>query len=111
MNLKQSFGRKLQEIRIARGLTQEQLAEQINKSLGTIAKIESGSRYPKPETLEALKKVLKCSYKDFYDFEETSKFSVNNNMLYELNNLNNAGKNLLLQISKRVLKEMKEYKK
>ena len=39
-------GKRIQQLRKERGLTQEQLAEKLNVSQNTIAKIESGLRKP-----------------------------------------------------------------
>ena len=39
-------GKRIQQLRKERGLTQEQLAEKLNVSQNTIAKIEAGLRRP-----------------------------------------------------------------
>lgn len=49
-----SFGRRLQALRRERGLTQEQLAELIDRSVDTISNIERGIAQPSYETLRRI---------------------------------------------------------
>lgn len=109
MGLKNQFGKKLQELRLVRGLTQEQLAEKADLSVGTITKIENGLRYPKAETLEMLKNVLMVSYIDFYDFESDNHINFDSKLLFELSLLNEKGKKILYDFSNKVLKDYKEF--
>jgi len=52
------LGTSLKEIRISKGLTQEQLAERIGKESGTIYRIEAGKNFVKSDTLAKLCNVL-----------------------------------------------------
>lgn len=69
MELKKLFGKKLQEIRGAKGLTQEELATLIDMQANTIAKYESGIIAPSFMTLEKIVKNLDKDYADFFDFK------------------------------------------
>lgn len=55
------FGKNIAELRRARGMTQEQLAEQSDLALPTIAAIERGKRWPRLSTLQKLAKTLRVS--------------------------------------------------
>lgn len=70
MNLAVEFGKKLQEIRKERGLTQVQLAELVNLDDMSISKIECGDRFPRKENIEKFIEVLKCDSKDLFDFSK-----------------------------------------
>ena len=57
-DIQKILGISLREIRIAKGLTQEQLAELIGKENGTIYRLEAGKNFLKCETLTKLCNVL-----------------------------------------------------
>lgn len=62
------LGKRIQELRKLRGLTQSKLAELIEVEVVTISRIENGSRFPKKENLENIAKVLNVEIKDLFDF-------------------------------------------
>jgi transcriptional regulator with XRE-family HTH domain len=49
-----AFGRRLAVVRKSRGLTQQQLAEQLDISLVSIGYIETGKRWPRLATLHRI---------------------------------------------------------
>ncbi|MBQ4513634.1 MAG: helix-turn-helix transcriptional regulator [Anaerolineaceae bacterium] len=51
----------LKEIRLARGMTQQQLADASGITQSMICRLESREAMPSVETLKALSKVLECS--------------------------------------------------
>ena len=52
------IGRQIRDIRCAKGLTQEELAEMINVSTSFISKIERGIRHPGLETMISIASAL-----------------------------------------------------
>lgn len=66
--LEQQFGKKLRELRKARGLTQEQLAEKVNVSYQAISNIERGLTGPSFTTLAVIARALKVKPRDLFDF-------------------------------------------
>lgn len=60
------LGRRLKEIREARGLTQAQLAELSLRSVETISNFERGKTLPGLTTLEMLSQRLHVQMKDFF---------------------------------------------
>ena len=64
------LGKKISELRLAKGLTQTELAEKCNISLRTIQRIESTEVTPRSYTLKLIFKVL-----DFDGFSSSNKNS------------------------------------
>jgi len=58
-NLQKLFGKHLREARKARGLTQSELAERVERSLDMIGRLERGEIAPSFETIERLTFTLK----------------------------------------------------
>lgn len=54
------FGKRLREVRLARGLTQSQLAERCGTSIAAISHIERGTKVPTLTTLVRLADALDC---------------------------------------------------
>ncbi len=67
--LKKFIGARIKEIRIKRGLTQEQLSVKTNIALSTICRLENGVNMPREENLEALSEALEVSIDSFFKFE------------------------------------------
>ncbi len=68
-NLKSKLGKRIQEIRKAKGLTQEKLAELINIDIPNLSNIERGKKFMTSTTLEKIITVLGIEEKDLFDFE------------------------------------------
>ena len=63
-SLRTRFGKNVSKLRHGRGLTQEKLAEKIDRSVRYTQSIEAGEYWPSLPTLSLLKKTLKCSWDD-----------------------------------------------
>ena len=61
----ENIGKKIKELRILKGLTQEDLAEQTNLSVRTIQRIENGEVDPRTYTLNALATALDVDLETF----------------------------------------------
>lgn len=66
-NLKQQFGKRLQEVRKERGLTQEQLAELVDTTRDTIRNIENGVHGPRFPLLERIAEALNVPVKNLFE--------------------------------------------
>lgn len=64
--LMKAFGRRVAEVRKSRGVTQQQLAEQVNMSVVAIAYIETGKRWARLGTLDKIANVLKVDVADLF---------------------------------------------
>lgn len=62
------LGNRIREIRKAKGLTQEQLAELVDIEQKHVSRIELGKNAPTVDRLDQLSKVLNVPLRDFFDF-------------------------------------------
>jgi transcriptional regulator with XRE-family HTH domain len=72
-NLKRLFGQRIQQLRRLKGLTQEELAEAINRSVDTISNIERGFSSTRIETAAHLAKVLGVTLPELFEFSMASR--------------------------------------
>jgi len=68
-NIKKLLGKKIKELRIKRGYTQEQLSEKIGIGERNLSKIECGNNFVTAETLSKLVNSLSVSAKELFDFD------------------------------------------
>ena len=68
-NIKKEIGEKIKRYRKKCGLTQEQLAENIDISTRNLSNIELGISYPKPETLEKILDTLNITTQNLFSNE------------------------------------------
>jgi len=64
--LMKSFGKHVAEVRKSRGITQQQLAEDVGMSVVVIAYIETGKRWARLGTLNKIAKRLKVNISDLF---------------------------------------------
>jgi len=78
MDIKKNFGKRIKEIRVGLGLTQEQLAEKTNMSSKSLSQIELGNNFVSAEALDLICEALDVQPKTLFDFEyfEISKDSL-----------------------------------
>ena len=67
--LKEKLGKRIQEIRKSKKLTQEKLAEMIGLDTPNLSNIERGKRFVTAETLEKIINALGVSEKNLFDLE------------------------------------------
>ncbi len=66
MKTKHAVGTKIKHLRKARGLTQPELAEKIDRSVDALSNLERGVSLPNFETLERLSSELEVPVRDFF---------------------------------------------
>jgi len=71
--LQQKLGQRIAELRRARKLTQEQLAEAVGCSVEFISLVERGVNAPSVAGLEKFAKVLSIEVKELFTFEEKNR--------------------------------------
>ena len=84
--LKEKLGKRIQEIRKSKNLTQEKLAEMIGIDTPNLSNIERGKRFVSSETLEKIIKSLNVKEKDLFDFEHIKS---KNELINSINNILN----------------------
>ena len=67
LSMKQRVGLKVKEARVARGLTQEALAELVGRTVEAVSNIERGRTFPTMETLEQLGRHLDVAIQYFFE--------------------------------------------
>jgi transcriptional regulator with XRE-family HTH domain len=66
MSLQRRFAARVKEVRRHRGLTQQQLAERIERSTNAVSSLERGLSLPTFDTLERLAATLKIPVHEFF---------------------------------------------
>lgn len=73
--IRKQLGARIKEIRKARGLSQEDLAERVGIEAKHLSRIEVGGSYPSLDRLAKLAKALNVEMKDFFEFAHESRNS------------------------------------
>lgn len=68
-DIKRLIGKQVARIRIESGLTQAQLAEQLDVATETISRLERGISIPSLKTLENISFIFHITLKELFDFE------------------------------------------
>ena len=67
------LGLRIRELRIAKGLTQSELADLLEMERSNLTRIEGGKQAPNYENLIKLSSILNVEIKDIFEFEHTIK--------------------------------------
>lgn len=76
MDTKKLLGQRIKELRKAKNITQEKLAELVNVEPTTISNMECGRNYPNLATLEKVLEVLKSNFSEVFNFEHFNEKTV-----------------------------------
>jgi transcriptional regulator with XRE-family HTH domain len=68
--LEELFPRRLKQLRIEQGVTQEKLGEAVGVDGRTIRRWERGERWPGPGNIQALAKALGVHIRDLFTFSD-----------------------------------------
>ena len=67
--MKERFGLKIKELRLAKSWTQECLAEKLNMETQNISRLEKGVHLPNSERIEQLAKIFNVKVYELFMFE------------------------------------------
>lgn len=84
MNIKKALGKRIKEIRVSLGLTQEEVAEKIEINPSSYCNIENGKYYPTAENLDKILLALNISPSEIFEFEHLQD---NDDLIEEINNM------------------------
>ena len=82
-NFKKLFGKRIKELRIKNGFTQEQLAEMIDVGERNLSKIECGNVFVKAKTIAKLIGALKIEPKELFEFANYKEHDYIKNLLID----------------------------
>lgn len=71
LTVQQRFGKRVRDLRVQRGWTQEQLGEKAGKHWTYIGGIERGTRNPTIEVVEAIAHALEVPIADLFHVEDS----------------------------------------
>ncbi len=69
-NIYKKLGKKIKELRIEQGLTQQELADKIEKGLNFVGKIEVAFSKPSFDTIIDIANALNVKLKDLFNFDK-----------------------------------------
>lgn len=95
-----NFGQIISSRRKSLKLTQEKLADMIERSPGLIGQIERGETNPSYETLCRLKDVLQFDLDDAYSMDVTSEFTAVTEVGYLMNQWDSDKQEFLLEFAR-----------
>lgn len=105
-----SIGRRIQYFRKKKGLTQQQLAEMIDRSTNHLSAIERGCHSVKLETLIEIINSLDCTADDILADVITSGYQIKSSRLSEeLEQLSTEEQSRILDVVETMIKSAKKY--
>ena len=108
-DLKRAFGRRVQALREAKGLTQEDLAARIERTVDTISNIERGANSTRIETACRLAQALGVALPELFEFgagldtEARARRRQINELVTQLAGLDDASFKLALEMLRNAL--------
>lgn len=84
MNIKKLLGKRIQDLRKRRKMTQEQVAEIMNIETTSLSNIENGKYYPTAENLEKILQILETTPQNLFQIEH---YQEPENLIFEINQL------------------------
>jgi transcriptional regulator with XRE-family HTH domain len=83
MDIKQLLGKRIQEIRKSKNITQEYMAEMVGIETVSLSNIERGKYYPTAENLNKIIEALQIEPEELFNFKHHRN---HNELLEEMNN-------------------------
>ncbi len=105
-SFKNSFGRRVKELRKSRNLTQEQLAEKIGMDTQNLCKMENGNHFPQTKNLYKLALALNVEVKDLFEFKH---FSSKEILIKEITDYLKNAKTKDIEFIYKSIKNLQEY--
>lgn len=102
-NTKRMLGKRLKEIRVNRGYTQESLAEKAGVTANYLSRVEAGRCYPSLDCLVNIASILQLELRDLFDFSHLQEKSTETkNITTMIDGLDNDKKVMVAKIIKAI---------
>lgn len=102
-DLKSKLGKRIQELRKSKGLTQEKLAELINIDIPNLSNIERGKKFMTVTTLEKIISVLDIEESELFNFEHIKTIpELKQEIIQSLNSLSEKELQFLIKTIKNI---------
>lgn len=99
------FGERIKELRIKKGMTQEDVAKTMGIDPKSFGRIERGERFPSLDAIEYIASALSVEIKDLFEFEHLREVKQTKDVCIELlNEANEAELKILLKIMRALLR-------
>ncbi|GHT74611.1 transcriptional regulator [Bacteroidia bacterium] len=111
MNLMETFGKKLLELRKQKGISQEQLAIDLNISQSSISNYESGATKPDTDILQKIAEYFKVPVAYFFSDEKMFFYTTENNYGnsgYMLNSSFSTMSEKVIELYEKRIKDLEE---
>lgn len=104
------LGKKLKQIRISRGISQEQLSEMIYLSPRQMSIIETGNSYPSLDTFVRIAEKLEFDINDFFNVNMKTQDETRQKVIEQIKTLDKKHLNLVSDIISAIEKNSKQDK-
>jgi transcriptional regulator with XRE-family HTH domain len=89
-NVRKLIGKRLQQLRKAKGLSQEKLAEKIEISVNSLSRIERGLTYMSFPNIEKLTKILDIDIYELFLFKnQKPQEAIHKEVIHKIDNIKN----------------------
>lgn len=96
-DIKKLLGKRIKELRLKKGLSQEQLAELVDIAERNISKIECGTNFIRADKISKFSRALEVSPNELFNFEH---LKAKDNLLEEIINILNENPEKITDIYK-----------
>jgi len=85
MDIRQSFGNKIRQLRRQHNMSQENLCEALDVNTSSLSAIETGKSFPSYTTIMKMCEVFRILPKELFDFNLTTIDSDQQDIIHEIN--------------------------
>lgn len=109
MDLRKNLGRRLKELRMKKGLTQEELAEKTGLSVTFVGLVERGINTPSLETCNKIARALGVTLDELFYFQkDDKKLDLIKSLLFKIRKGSVEELSLINEVAERILEYSKQ---
>lgn len=109
MDLRKNLGRRLKELRMKKGLTQEELAEKTGLSVTFVGLVERGINTPSLETCNKIARALGITLDELFYFQkDDKKLDLIKSLLFKIRKGSVEELSLINEVAERILEYSKQ---